>query len=151
MGHAWYEQREKSLRRMRYASYVDYLDSKCWRAIRNRILKRCNGICEVCRVASANQVHHRSYSLETMRGKRPDFLVACCRECHETAEFDGNRKTKPKEANMRMGKAARESGHVLPGICNVCKKNPTGKRLRQTVCRACRRQARLEVELACLP
>lgn len=148
----WYERRDESLRRLRHPDYATYLASPRWKGIRAKVLNRCKGVCEVCGTAPATQVHHRSYCLDAMRGKRLDFLVACCRPCHEQAEFDAGRKTAPKEANKRMARAAREVGRVLYGICHACRKNPTARR--KTVCALCARGGLQPVsppEPSCVP
>jgi hypothetical protein len=134
-----YAQRDQTLRSMGYMTYADYLASRQWRWIRGRVLERAKGICEACRDAPATQIHHRSYSRATLRGRRLDFLVACCHRCHESAEFDGKRKTGSYEANVRMAKSAWQSGIVLPGICPICRRRPLGKKKSKKICNGCKR------------
>jgi hypothetical protein len=139
---SWYSKRDEVLQRLGYADYADYLSSKRWRTIRARVFNRCKGICEVCRIKPAREVHHRSYCLDAMTGKRLDDLVGCCRECLQTAEFENSRKASPRRANLQMVDAPRGSGFALPGICQVCQKNPTGNKGKKALCRRCRRDQR---------
>lgn len=128
---------------MGYASYKNYLASPRWQHIRAKILNRAKGICEVCLKAKASQVHHRSYCLAAMLGKQLNFLVACCRPCHENAEFRAGYKVSPSAANTRMHKAAWDmSGAVLPGICKACRKNPTKEK--RDICGRCKRDGRAQ-------
>lgn len=134
---AWYDKRDAALRRLRYPTYAAYLASRLWRHVRERVLRRCKGVCEVCAAHPATQVHHRSYCLAAMRGKRLDFLVGCCRPCHEAAEFAAGYKVAPREANRRMARSALAGGRVLHGICHACRKNPTARG--KTICGRCKR------------
>jgi hypothetical protein len=139
----WYDKRDAVLKRLGYDSYKDYLKSPGWKKIRTRVLSRCQGKCEVCGVNKPTQVHHRSYCMMTMLGKRLEFLVGCCRNCHENAEFEETRKVSPYRANTRMGADAHRRGRVLFGICRVCRKNPTAKK--KTICGRCKRDRATKV------
>lgn len=135
----WYEERHWSLAAMGYTSYADYLRSAMWRSIRSEVLRRSSGVCEVCRSAPAREIHHRSYVLPVMKGKRLDLLVACCHDCHSGSEFTGREKNSPKEANRKMARSAWKKGIVLPGICKHCRRNPTKDN--HAFCGRCERDA----------
>ena len=120
---AFYERRDITLRQLGFATYQDYLGSALWRRIRSKILNRSRGRCEVCG-GRATEVHHRSYCKMALLGKRPEYLVAICRDCHGKGEFDGVRKTTPFEANSRIHAIARSNGEFIVGLCHVCHKNP---------------------------
>ncbi len=64
-----------------FHEYNDYLKSDVWRAKRERVLKRAQGICEGCGIQPASQVHHLTYE-----HKMEEFLfelVAVCDTCHD--------------------------------------------------------------------
>ena len=119
-----YRERNELLRSMGYPSYTDYLASDLWKRIRRKVFARTTA-CEVCGTQKATQVHHRSYIRPVLTGHRLDLLVACCRTCHETCEFDGTRKAGMSETNTRMSKLALRNKKVLPFICRACRSNPT--------------------------
>lgn len=65
----------------RQADYADYLQSPHWKALRARVLRRDDGICQGCLVNRATEVHHLTYE---RRGREMAFdLVSLCRTCHE--------------------------------------------------------------------
>lgn len=140
MGKGWYERRAISLRQLGYADYKEYLASQRWANIRRRVMRRARGMCEACQQCPATEVHHRSYCIAAMKGRAITYLVACCRDCHEKAEFDRDRKTSPSEANQRMAQAAYAQGIVLPGVCKACRSNPTKRT--KIYCRRCEREGR---------
>lgn len=130
-----YTTRDEYLKLLGFRSYADYLNSPLWKKIRKRVLRRSKHRCEVCG-GVAKQVHHRSYTNQTLLGRRDDFLVAVCGDCHVAAEFDGDRKVSLSEANSRMNAAAKANGRRLTGLCGICRKNPTKKN--KTICGQCR-------------
>ncbi len=123
----WYARRDESLRELGYAGYAEYLDSDLWRSIRGVVLKRSVGVCEVCRVARATQVHHRNYSSAVMRGERNDLLVPVCGPCHTHAEFNGKKKVSLNEANSRIDAAMKGNS----GTPTVKRKPPKGRRTKK--------------------
>jgi 5-methylcytosine-specific restriction endonuclease McrA len=63
--------------------YQRYLQSQAWSERRRKVLERAAGLCEGCRDAVADEVHHLSY-----RHAGDEFLyelVALCRACHARA------------------------------------------------------------------
>jgi len=77
------DERRASLDKLGFDSYADYLNSATWRAIRARIFKRADGKCESCGWQVPANVHHWSYSVATLQGKKPEHLEAVCRDCHD--------------------------------------------------------------------
>lgn len=77
-----------------YASYAEYLKSPLWSRIRREVLWRDGSECRICR-AGTRIVHHQSYDVDTLLGKRNDRLVALCDNCHHKAHFDkkGNKRS----------------------------------------------------------
>jgi hypothetical protein len=64
----------------RKKDYSEYLKTGHWLEIRERIIKRCNGICEGCGENKATQVHHLTY-----KNKGNEFLfelIGLCSDCH---------------------------------------------------------------------
>jgi 5-methylcytosine-specific restriction endonuclease McrA len=63
-----------------HADYEAYLQTQEWADRREKVFKRANGVCEGCRGASAEQVHHLTY--EHCGNEFLWELVAICRRCH---------------------------------------------------------------------
>jgi hypothetical protein len=101
-----YQQLRESLDLLGFATYRDYLSSPLWKRIRERVLKRAKGKCQVCRVDDATQVHHREYDVGVMSGKTLAGLVACCATCHVVSEFSDGDKVDLAMANLRMERLA---------------------------------------------
>lgn len=80
-----YGQRPKLLKEMGYSSYDEYLSSEQWAVIRREVLERQPN-CELC-FQIATQVHHASYTRESLRKSKSKLLVSICRPCHYYIEF----------------------------------------------------------------
>lgn len=76
-----FEQRNELCRSMRFADYEAYRKSSLWKKLSKEILQRDGKICVRCE-GKANQVHHRSYSLEVLEGGLPEQLASICEGCH---------------------------------------------------------------------
>lgn len=81
-----YADRDENLKRLGFKSYRQYIESPFWAGIRDRALKRAQGLCERCGSGRSIQVHHRSYDLATLAGTSIDSLTVVCRSCHCEAE-----------------------------------------------------------------
>jgi hypothetical protein len=97
------DKRAKTLGRLGFASYRDYLKSPLWKLIRAAKLD-LDPVCEVCGQTKANAVHHLRYNENTLRGKDSTALVSVCSGCHREIEFkeDGTKRT--YEAAMKLTK-----------------------------------------------
>lgn len=82
------------IQKLGFASYSAYLDSDLWKGIRERVLARDRGICQVCK-GPGSQAHHRVYALVGLLGKRIENIVTICRACHQLVEFanDGSKRS----------------------------------------------------------
>jgi hypothetical protein len=72
-----------------WAKYDGWLaNSPEWPKMRQRVMKRANGMCEACLEKPAEQVHHLTYGY----GFLPPayFLVAVCRVCHAHLHTEGD-------------------------------------------------------------
>jgi hypothetical protein len=96
-----YAGRNATLRNMGYCSYSKYLASKLWLRIRLRVYKAKGRHCELCG-NKANQVHHNSYSLTTLRGRQLRYLHPLCRGCHYEIEFTENGAKRPMSEVKRQ-------------------------------------------------
>jgi hypothetical protein len=76
--------------RLYQQDYPAYLQTREWKVIRRRVLKRDKGLCQLC-VAKAQCVHHISYDEEVILGERDEDLISLCDPCHQSIEFDGER------------------------------------------------------------
>ena len=70
-------------------SYREYLKSDTWKIKRDKVLKRADNKCEICKVKKATQVHHKTYtgvylvSRTRIAGKEKlKDLIATCGVCH---------------------------------------------------------------------
>src|SRR5579871_5749739 len=61
--------------------YNRHLASPAWESLRQRVLKRCGGLCEGCGERRAVHVHHATY--EHMGDEFLFELLGLCRQCHE--------------------------------------------------------------------
>lgn len=81
----WHKPKKKKVKyvkpKKKYESYKEYLLSPEWKKIRKRILKRANYKCEICKVARAYQVHHKTY--KRIFKERDTDLIAICGTCHQ--------------------------------------------------------------------
>lgn len=63
-------------------SYVDYMRSGHWIAIRSIKIRHSGGKCAVCSSTLLLHVHHREYP-ERRLEITPSLLVVLCKRCHE--------------------------------------------------------------------
>jgi hypothetical protein len=62
--------------------YRAYLASPAWAELREAILQRARGVCELCHAVPATQVHHVRYP-KRFSDDHPDNLLAVCDRCHQ--------------------------------------------------------------------
>lgn len=73
--------RKKVLKSKRKNNYYKYLESSKWAKKKRIILKRANGMCEICKRDKPLQIHHKTYI--RLFAERPSDLLAICGECHK--------------------------------------------------------------------
>jgi hypothetical protein len=66
----------------RKEEYNFYLKSNEWQWLKNEVMYRAKGICELCGNISATAVHHVKYP-KVFSEDHPDNLLALCKPCHE--------------------------------------------------------------------
>lgn len=64
----------------RRGSYAEYLNSPAWALLRNKVVERCGDVCEGCRSAPVDDVHHLTY--QHIYQEFAFELVGLCRSCH---------------------------------------------------------------------
>jgi hypothetical protein len=64
-----------------YRSYRQYLTHPHYLAIRQQVMQRASGVCELCEKSRATEVHHRIYPAWGTFD-HPDALIAICHNCH---------------------------------------------------------------------
>jgi len=75
-----HHQETRQSRRARYAEWLR--TSPEWRAVRSRVMRRANFVCECCLETEARDVHHETYELGVLP---PAWLLrAVCRTCHQS-------------------------------------------------------------------
>jgi len=79
--HMKYQESFFEMRKPLKVEYETYLKSNDWRQKRSQVIERSNGVCEICGIEEAEQVHHWTY---TRIGKENlEDLAGLCRRCHE--------------------------------------------------------------------
>lgn len=73
----------ESRRADRKRIYDEYIMSSKWKAVRDRVVAREDGVCQGCKIRKATQVHHLTY--EHLGNELLWELVAVCESCHEHA------------------------------------------------------------------
>jgi hypothetical protein len=77
----WFDREREAEKEEFWRRYHEHLNSPAWAAIRRKVLRRANRVCEGCREAPPSHVHHLTY---VRLGDEMLFdLVAVCEECHE--------------------------------------------------------------------
>lgn len=64
----------------RFAKYNNYLQSEEWKLKRNEALIRDNNLCQVCKINSAEEVHHITYI--NLLNENLEDLLSVCKICH---------------------------------------------------------------------
>ncbi len=98
-----YAERNRVLRGRGFASYKDYQDSLLWAGIRLSVLQFKKFKCVLCG-GNANQVHHSRYSEANLFGTETAGLHAVCGTCHQTVEFDGDKKLTAAQSLRKFNK-----------------------------------------------
>jgi len=68
--------------------YGEYLKSPAWKAKREKVILRAQGLCEGCRDAPASEVHHLNY--HNVGDELLFQLVAVCKSCHHRLHEGGD-------------------------------------------------------------
>lgn len=94
-------------------TYLAYMKSSAWRAVRGRVLQRDGCRCRDCGLVSAhNDVHHLTYA--RLGCEALDDLITLCRGCHDQrhcttvakrvkAPIETRRPTKKKSKGKKRG------------------------------------------------
>ncbi|OYU56713.1 MAG: HNH endonuclease [Chitinophagaceae bacterium BSSC1] len=71
-------------------SYLEKLQTTCWKEKRALILMRDANKCRNCGSSNNLQVHHRQYHINKITGQKSDpwnynnkYLITLCNSCHE--------------------------------------------------------------------
>jgi hypothetical protein len=103
-----YAKRDAILKGLGFVSYKAYLKSDLWSSIRQQVLDRDGHQCRSC-ARKANQVHHRRYSIEVLRGEALEWLQAICGRCHRGIEFTSKGKVPLASANRTLKRRTRKA------------------------------------------
>ena len=103
----------QALSRVNFNDYSEYLSSNLWKNIRNKVLNRSKGRCELCTRKAKLEVYHRGYTLFALLGKRLDSLIACCDLCHREKSFENDSYA----ICWKCRKNPNSNSHVLCGLC----------------------------------
>lgn len=75
---------EKTLRLM---AYSDFLKSKYWALVREKVLKRDNYQCVICKSTTFLQIHHDTYKNHFNELNNLQDLMTLCRTCHKEHHY----------------------------------------------------------------
>lgn len=67
--------------------YKLHMASDKWRAVRKKVIARCNNLCEGCGDSPVNEVHHKTY--DNLGHEFLFELLGLCKKCHERLHEDG--------------------------------------------------------------
>lgn len=98
-------------------NYDDYLRSPGWRDIRRRKLEAVGRRCECGCGREATEVHHRDYRPRVLSGQDLSPLVALCRRCHHTVEYDdiGRKRDVWQDKERVVAELMAGRGRLAPG------------------------------------
>lgn len=65
-----------------YAKYLNHLQSPYWKSIRKQVFERDDSLCQSCKVAPAEEVHHLTYI--NLGNEKIEELISVCCSCHRT-------------------------------------------------------------------
>lgn len=131
------EDRASSLEYLGFDDYASYLRSKLWSDIRRKVYKRANGKCEACAERKPENIHHWSYSVATLMGKKLKNLEAVCKICHDQFHKEprrhgpsGRQLTPQRKANkefwalVHAGGAVKQPRDMTPRLVKKSEKAP---------------------------
>lgn len=101
-----YRTRNRSLKKLGFKNYGIYLGSQLWKDIRKKVFKKKGTSCSICKKPGF-YVHHRSYSINALKGKDISNLVPICKACHTIIEFDvDSKKRSIKNTDLEYSRLA---------------------------------------------
>jgi len=102
--------RKKTLLKLGFNSYFEYLKSDLWKGIKSSVLND-NPYCFSCG-ERATLVHHSSYKESTLKGETIKHLYSVCRGCHYKCEFGrkNGKKLNPSAATIKLSQMAITNG-----------------------------------------
>lgn len=71
------EEKKKNLRRFKYYKYIN---SSKWRILRWKVIAKAGGICEHCKLANIEEIHHLTY--KRFGNEHLSDLIGLCSDCH---------------------------------------------------------------------
>lgn len=109
-------------------TYDDYMQSEEWQILRQIVIDRQGGQCDICG-RDITQIHHKSYP-KRWEDDSPDNLVGLCGRCH--AEISGKIVSKSELVRQSIWdyvlvKAALIGNHYGPQIQEQCQFSPARK------------------------
>ncbi len=100
---------KEGLRDLSFLEYDRYLNTALWSKIKEWIYERDGLKCQICQKVKESRltdmdVHHRSYDLEVLEGRRDDMLITLCRRCHHLVEYfrDGRKRSCLEEKDAEL-------------------------------------------------
>ena len=107
-------QRPKDVLEMDYQT--QYLRTKLWREIKQRVLTRDNHVCQSCG-GKGNYVHHLAYSRDVLEGSADHLLATVCSGCHDLIHFDEHGRSRDlQEVNRILSKGIKQTDIPEPTI-----------------------------------
>lgn len=123
-GYYNYSERNMFLNQLGFADYKTYLESDLWKTIKTKAFETNGYDCKLCN-KSADVIHHRNYTLDTLKGQTFDWLVPLCHDCHRGIEFtkDNQKRSMPEHVDREFLKRlkAKQNVSVLHDIKRISK------------------------------
>lgn len=132
-GSMGYRKRARSLKKLGFDSYEEYLKSNLWKEVKRRVFREFGNNCLLC-PAHAETVHHNRYNIADLSGRNLRHVVPICHSCHRIVEFDGETKLTLKQARMKYKSLRNDrlSGNHLTDVIMNYSANETESRCNVT-------------------
>lgn len=77
----------ESIKVLRSLSYSGFLKSKYWQLVRQKVLKRDNHQCVICKNTKFLQIHHDTYKNHFKELHNLQDLLTLCSKCHKEHHY----------------------------------------------------------------
>jgi rubrerythrin len=122
-----YKERDHTLMDIGFDSYQQYLDSRLWKEIKQKVFELRGNICKVC-CKEADILHHRHYHKDVLLGRSYSGLVPLCNGCHYKIEFTSQKvKRSLDKANDRLDILLKNHKDVVKVVIKKKKQRKTKK------------------------
>lgn len=141
-----FAERAKTLKRLGFESYEEYLESSQWKEIRSRVRKAKGRKCHLCS-GKADHIHHNRYEEADLLGETLEMLEPLCDRCHKGIHFTKKGRWRTLQETRHVF-AVRVAGRS--STCPTCGKEvetPVKTLTPSFLCDECRKRDELPVAI----